>query len=136
MPVFCSSSSWLSQFVIEIFAATLLMFMYSNTGIDTTATTVSLNGSVFSAFLMGYDGRMHYHELDLDKHYANVNGYFRSNSGDKGFYALARNVRLGEGNQTFILKADLRVGSGWRATEVNLAADIVNNYARLRFVGR
>lgn len=112
------------------------MSVYSNTGIDTTATAVSLYGSVLSVFLMGSDGLMHNQQLDLNNHYANVNGYFRSNSGDRGFYTAARNVRLGEGGQTFILKAELQVGSGWRATEVNLAEDIVNNYSRLLFVGR
>ncbi|KAI0672370.1 hypothetical protein C8Q78DRAFT_971313 [Trametes maxima] len=107
-----------------------------HTGIDTTATTISLAGSVFSVFLMGSDGLMHRHQMDLNNHYANVNGHFRSNSGDRGFYATARNVRLGEASQTFILKAELRVGSGWRAAEVNLAEDIVNSYSRLLFVGR
>ncbi|KAI0676354.1 hypothetical protein C8Q78DRAFT_14721 [Trametes maxima] len=107
-----------------------------HTGIDTTATAVSLTGSVFSAFLMGSDGRMYNHQLDLNNHYANVNGHFRSNSGDRGFYTAARNVRLGDGGQIFVLKADLRVGNGWRAAEVNLAEDIVNSYSRLLFVGR
>ncbi|KAI0643797.1 hypothetical protein C8Q79DRAFT_928282 [Trametes meyenii] len=107
-----------------------------HTGIDTTATAVSLSGSVFSAFLMGSNGLMYNHQLDLNNHYANVNGHFRSNPGDRGFYATARNVRLGEAGQTFILKAELRVGNGWRTAEVNLAQDIVNSYSRLLFVGR
>ncbi|KAJ7216812.1 hypothetical protein C8J57DRAFT_1732440 [Mycena rebaudengoi] len=103
--------------------------------IDTSATAVSLTGSVFSAFLMGSDGLMHYQQLNLNDHYANINGYFRSNAGDSGFYNSARNVHLSEGGQSFILKAELQVGSGWRTAEVNLAVDIVNNYSRLLFVG-
>lgn len=110
--------------------------MSSQTGIDTSATAVSLAGSVFSAYLMGSDGRMHFHQLDLNNHYANINGHFRSNSGDRGFFATARNVRLGDGAQSFILFAELRVGNGWRAAQVNLAEDIVNNYHRLIFIGR
>ncbi|KAJ7695331.1 hypothetical protein B0H14DRAFT_3659077 [Mycena olivaceomarginata] len=90
--------------------------------IDTSATAVSLTGSVFSAFLMGSDGLMHYQEVNLNDHYANIDGFFRSNPGDSGFYNSARNVHLGEGGQSFILKAELR--------------DIVNNYSKLLFVGR
>ncbi|KAJ7251667.1 hypothetical protein C8J57DRAFT_1723099 [Mycena rebaudengoi] len=109
--------------------------LVTNQAIDTSATAVSLTGSVFSAFLMGSDGLMHYQQLNLNDHYANINGYFRSNAGDSGFYNSARNVHLGEGGQSFILKAELQVGSGWRTAEVNLAVDIVNNYSRLLFVG-
>ncbi|KAJ7249045.1 hypothetical protein C8J57DRAFT_1522113 [Mycena rebaudengoi] len=101
--------------------------------IDTSATAVSLTGSVFSAFLMGSDGLMHYQEVNLIDHYANIDGSFRSNPGDNGFYNSARNVHLGEGGKSFILKAELRAGSGWRTTEVNRAVDIVNSYSRLLY---
>ncbi|KAJ7212779.1 hypothetical protein C8J57DRAFT_1733024 [Mycena rebaudengoi] len=118
-------------------AGGVLLFrrLVEHQAVDTSATAVSLTGSVFSAFLMGSNGLMHYQEIDLNNHYANNNGHFRSNSGDRDFYNSARNVHLGEGGQSFILKAELRVGSGWRTAEVNLAVDIVNSYSRLLFVG-
>lgn len=119
-----------------IFVVISLIVVCRHQAIDTSATAVNLTDSVFSAFLMGSDGLMHYQEVELNDHYANIDGYFRSNPGDSGFYNSARNVHLGEGGQSFILKAELRVGSGWRTTEVNLAEDIVNSYSRLLFVGR
>ncbi|KAF7361092.1 CNVH-domain-containing protein [Mycena sanguinolenta] len=121
---------------IMILSVVSLMFVCSQQGIDTSATTVSLNGSVFSAFLMGSDGLMRYQEIDLNNHYANINGHFRSNPGDRNFFQTARNVHLGEAGQSFILMAELRVGTGWRNAQVNLAEDMVNNYSRLLFIGR
>lgn len=74
------------------------------------------------------DGKFHYSEIDLNRHYSNVRGSFESTYSRGHFYRTARNVRLEVAEGKVMLRAQLGNGNhGWNDDEVDLSICILNN---------
>ncbi|ETW87826.1 hypothetical protein HETIRDRAFT_245866, partial [Heterobasidion irregulare TC 32-1] len=98
-----------------------------------SSSCLLLDGTRLKGLCLGMDGKMHASEIDLNDHYGNSNGEFKS--GDKSFVYTARNLSLHLTTKSITLRAELR---GWdsqyKQAEVDLSICIVNHYGGLVFV--
>jgi hypothetical protein len=100
----------------------------------TSSSCPTISGSTLNIHLMKRDGKFHPLSLDLNQHYSNDNGRFRSNA--TGFYQSARNVSLSISSTQILLVAELLSGGTYKPATANLSEDIINNYGNLLFLGR
>lgn len=85
---------------------------------------------------MGYDGHHHLSSLDLNDHYANNNGNFKS--GDNHFFYSSRDVSIQPSSSSLLLKAELKgnhwySGDFWNVKTTDLATNVVVHGGRFVF---
>ncbi|KAK6510242.1 hypothetical protein TWF481_004958 [Arthrobotrys musiformis] len=123
-----------------------LRFQKPDDSITISAACLDLNGSILQGLCFGYDGRLHYSDINLDEHYGNIEGRIKPGSSHLFKTGDIDGFQLVPSPSEVLLRGHLRCHPRWRPksrrranqvtwnhNQVNLAHSIFNKNGRFQF---
>ncbi|KAF3210123.1 hypothetical protein TWF192_003238 [Orbilia oligospora] len=124
-----------------------LKFQKLHESITVSSACLNLNNSTLQGLCFGYDGKLHYSDINLDDHYGNIEG--RIESGSSHLFKTGDEFQLCPSPSEVRLRGHLRCHPRWRPRsrrlsnhttwnnhDINLAHSIVNGDGKLEFTRR
>ncbi|KAK6517588.1 hypothetical protein TWF281_004238 [Arthrobotrys megalospora] len=124
-----------------------LEFQKLSDSITTSASCFNLSNTILQGLCLGYDGKLHYSEINLDNHYGNVEG--RIQSGSSHLFKAGDGFQLRPSASELRLHGHLRCNPRWRPKsrrsagqvlwnrhDIDLASSIRNRDGQFGFVNR